>query len=94
MRKLRGKMLFRLSLLSCLSPYLKKLVLRFKFPLVPSAPSSVLSLPLFILAGERAGGERKIIAFRETPAQFFFKQESQVCFLETKLIKVDTGSIT
>ena len=32
-----------------------------------------LSYPHFMLAGERAGGERKIIMCRGTPAQFFFQ---------------------
>ena len=45
------------------------------FSVVPSNPptSSVfLSYPYFMLAGERAGDERKIIMYRGTPAQFFF----------------------
>ena len=62
-KKIRGKMLFWLILLSCLSN-------RSKYP-TPLLQFS-LSVPHFLLAGERAGGEQKIIIYRVTPAQFFF----------------------
>ena len=43
---------------------------------VPSAPSHFFSSFLiylhFMLAGERAGGERKVIMYKGTPAKCFF----------------------
>ena len=37
-----------------------------------STPPTSVSPPHFMLAGKRAGGERKIIMYGGTPAQFFF----------------------
>ena len=42
---------------------------------VPSAPSHLFSFfnySHFMLAGERAGGERKVIMYKGTPAKCFF----------------------
>ena len=84
MRKLRGKMLILRSLLSCLLPYLKELILWFTLPLLPSIPptTSVPSLPHIMLAGEKWLGWTKII-YKGTSAQIF-KLQIQISFSKNK----------